>query len=184
MKCLGITDGLEQIRALERLHSSQRLCQRRFNIRSFECRSAASARFLVKLIRPDSGFLLLLTEYGIWPSSENPHLFNLLRQHSGISAGLIDLPGHMFVSSEIDLLVCYIQIILISGWVGILQSKSDASFIYISHDSWAVLGSTGSNDDVDAKLTGFDLNPELFTGSIQDLIQSDLKLHEARTSQG
>ena len=177
MKCLNTSDGLKEVRALERLHCSKRLCQRRFDIESFECRSAASARFLVRLIQPDSGFLLLITEYGIWPSSENRYLFNLLRQHSGVSACLVDLPGHLFLSSEINLVVCYIQVIFISGWGGILQSRSDASFIYISHDSWSVLGSTDPSDDVDAKLAGFRLNPEVFTGSIQDLIQSDSKLH-------
>ena len=44
--------------------------------------------------------LLLITEWGIWPSSENWHLYYKLRQTYGDSRLLPDAPGHLFLEHE------------------------------------------------------------------------------------
>ena len=177
LKCFTLLDSLQQIKKVEDLYGSRRFSQRRCDIRSLECRSAASARFIVGLLRPDFGMVFLVTEHGIWPSSENNYLFNLLRETSGVMAGLADLPGHVFDQSEVELLTCYLQIAMISGWGGVLWSKFDSSFVFISHDSWIVVGSAMKADELDGKLVKFGLTPEIFTGSLETLVSMSGRLN-------
>ncbi|HLQ52393.1 MAG TPA: hypothetical protein VK129_12900, partial [Terriglobales bacterium] len=44
--------------------------------------------------------LLWITEWGIWPSSENWHLYYMLRQSYSDQRLLQEAPGHLFLGHE------------------------------------------------------------------------------------
>src|SRR5579871_2633032 len=46
--------------------------------------------------------LLWITEWGIWPSSENHHLYYRLRQSYGDNRLLQEAPGHLFLEHETE----------------------------------------------------------------------------------
>jgi hypothetical protein len=64
--------------------------------------------------------LLWVTEYGIWPSSENQHLYYRLRQSYGDLDLLEDKPGHLFLAHESEDLASFLQLTMLNGWGGYL----------------------------------------------------------------
>src|SRR6266566_2493403 len=46
--------------------------------------------------------LLWITEWGIWPSSENWHLYYRLRQTYSDQGLLDEAPGHLFLEHEVE----------------------------------------------------------------------------------
>ena len=49
---------------------------------------------------PEDPVMLLLTEWGIWKSSENEHLYYRLRQSYGDCRFYYEAPGHVFLEHE------------------------------------------------------------------------------------
>ena len=99
-------------------------------------KSYALARTLVKWLDQSSGALLWITEYGIWPSSENLHLYNRLRKSYGDSSKLDVTPGHFFGSGEEDDLISFLELSLRFGWGGYLFGASTNNYFILSHDGW------------------------------------------------
>jgi hypothetical protein len=80
--------------------------------------------------------LLWITEWGIWPSSENWHLYYRLRQSYGDSSLLHEAPGHFFQNFEMEDLATFLQVAATNGWGGfVLPSAHYASFFF-SHDEY------------------------------------------------
>lgn len=80
--------------------------------------------------------LLWITEWGIWPSSENPHLFYRLRQTYGENRLLNEAPGHLFLKHEVPDLASFISVGIISGWGFHLQPSPYWVRGFVSHDKW------------------------------------------------
>jgi len=59
--------------------------------------------------------LLWVTEWGIWPSSENWHLYYKLRQSYGDTRLLEEAPGHLFLNYETADLASILQVCMMSG---------------------------------------------------------------------
>lgn len=86
---------------------------------------------------PVAGFRgLFLTEYGIWPSSEDWYLYYTLRRFSGDYRQIQDAPCHIFLSHEGAELFSFLSLALRSGWGGILFGNADDVSIAFSHDDW------------------------------------------------
>lgn len=96
----------------------------------------AAAKELVKCMPSNSGYFLLITEYGIWPSREDWGLFYKLRSAYGEKRELYESPGHVFGAYEKDDLHTYIFLMLCFGWGGYLVQNSASKFCFISHDGW------------------------------------------------
>lgn len=103
-----------------------------------QARSAWAARFLASLLGPGP-VLWWVTEWGVWPSSENAHLFAALRLAGGETRPLDEVPGHLFGASETGALVSYLQVALLSGWGGVALGLDGGSRLILSHDEWAML---------------------------------------------
>lgn len=80
--------------------------------------------------------LFWVTEYGIWNSSENLHLYYRLRQSYGDSRPLHEAPGHYFLRHEIPDLVTFLDLALQFGWGGHLFAGINEMRIFLSHDGW------------------------------------------------
>ena len=80
--------------------------------------------------------LLFITEWGIWPSSENWHLYYKLRQSYGDIRLLEDAPGHLCVEHEAEDLASFLQLSMLNGWGGYLLTAADYVNAFFSHDEY------------------------------------------------
>lgn len=101
-------------------------------------RTVAFARLFAGIVGPGP-VLWWVTESGIWPSSENPHLFAALRLAGGEARPLHEAPGHLFGSDETDALTSYLQVAILAGWGGIALGLENGGRFILSHDEWGLL---------------------------------------------
>jgi len=80
--------------------------------------------------------LLWITEWGIWPSSENWHLYYKLRHTYGDYRLLHEAPGHLFLPHETEDLASFLQIAMLNGWGGYVQTGADYVNVLFSHDEY------------------------------------------------
>ena len=80
--------------------------------------------------------LLWITEWGIWPSSENWHLYYKLRHAYGDQQLLQESPGHLFLEHEVEDLASFMQIAILSGWGGYILTDADYVNAFFSHDEY------------------------------------------------
>lgn len=100
-------------------------------------KSLQVSRMIVDSLGNFGGALLWITEFGIWPSSENWHLYYKLKSAYGASGDLVTEPGHRFFDYESADLVTFIDIVLRFGWGGHLFVFGESvSYAYLSHDGW------------------------------------------------
>jgi hypothetical protein len=87
-----------------------------FLIPSDSGKKTAIARLIATSFCEDAEGLLLITDWSIWPSSENLELFRLIRLALGESTSLNETPGHCFASNDRASLECFLDIILYYNW--------------------------------------------------------------------
>jgi hypothetical protein len=80
--------------------------------------------------------LLFITEWGIWPSSENWHLYYKLRQTYGDNRQLHDGPGHLFLEQEGEDLASFLQLSMLNGWGGYVLTEANSVNAFFSHDEY------------------------------------------------
>jgi hypothetical protein len=80
--------------------------------------------------------LLWITEWGIWPSSENLHLYYKLRQSYGDPRLLHEMPGHLFLGHESEDLASFLQVAMLNGWGGYILTQADYVNAFFSHDEY------------------------------------------------
>lgn len=80
--------------------------------------------------------LLFITEWGIWPSSENWHLYYKLRQTYGDNRLLHEAPGHLFLEHEAEDLASFLQLSMLNGWGGYVLTEANYVNALFSHDEY------------------------------------------------
>ena len=80
--------------------------------------------------------LLWMTEWGIWSSGENWHLYYKLRQSYGDHRLLEEAPGHLFLKHESEDLASFLQLAILNGWGGYLLTEADFVNAFFSHDEY------------------------------------------------
>ena len=80
--------------------------------------------------------LLWITEWGIWPSSENWHLYYRLRRSYGDHCLLQEAPGHLFLEHEAEDLASFFQLSMLNGWGGYVLTDANYSNLFFSHDEF------------------------------------------------
>lgn len=78
---------------------------------------------------------LLITEYGIWPSHENYHLYNCLRRGHGDNRPIFQAPFHGFYSYEVPEFLSFLDCALRFCWGGVIMGLT-GSIALFSHDGW------------------------------------------------
>jgi hypothetical protein len=94
------------------------------------------ARWIAATLPSRKPTLLFVTEWGIWPSSENWHLCYKLRQSYGDNRSLHEAPGHLFLEHESEDLASFLQISILKGWGGYVLSEADYVNAFFSHDEY------------------------------------------------
>lgn len=80
--------------------------------------------------------LLWITEWSIWPSSENWHLYYKVRHSYHDLRLLHEAPGHYFLDYEVEDLGTYLQVAMLNGWGGYVLTKADYINAFFSHDEY------------------------------------------------
>ncbi len=80
--------------------------------------------------------LLWITEWDIWPSSENWHLYYKLRHSHRDMKLLQESPGHLFLGHESEDLTSFLQIAMLNGWGGYILTQADYVNAFFSHDEF------------------------------------------------
>ena len=80
--------------------------------------------------------LLWMTEWGIWPSSENWHLYYKLRQSYSDHRLLHEAPGHLCLEHEAEDLGSFLQVGMHNGWGGYVLTHADYANLFFSHDEF------------------------------------------------
>lgn len=87
--------------------------------------------------------LLFVTEWGVWPSSENWHLYYKLRRTYGDNRLLDEAPGHLFLEHEAEDLASFIQLTMLNGWGGYVLTEANYVNAFISHDEYITFFGNG-----------------------------------------
>ncbi len=80
--------------------------------------------------------LLWITEWSIWPSSENWHLYYKLRHSYSDMRLLHEAPGHLFLEHESEDLTSFLQTAMLNGWGGYILTQADYVNAFFSHDEY------------------------------------------------
>jgi hypothetical protein len=93
-------------------------------------------RFIEGSLQPREHCLLWTTEWGVWPNSENWHLYYRLRQGYADQRLIHEAPGHLFLDFEGADLISFLEIGLIAGWDMHLIPTKGCGRVFVSHDEW------------------------------------------------
>jgi hypothetical protein len=102
-------------------------------------RTAWFASLLAQYMGPFEECLLWVTQYGVWPSTENMHLFDRLRYSYGEKRPLDDAPGQVFLTDDLADLCSFIQICLLCLWDFHLIANPSQTRVFVSHDEFVHL---------------------------------------------
>jgi hypothetical protein len=93
-------------------------------------------RFIELALQPRDHCLLWVSAWGVWPSSENWHLYYRLRGSYGDQRLIHEGPGHLFQQYENADLVTFLEVGFVSGWDMHLVPTAGYGRVFVSHDEW------------------------------------------------
>ena len=99
-------------------------------------RLAYRTRWIAENLPYRQPVLLWITEWGIWSSSENWHLYDLLRKSHAEHRLLAEAPGHLFLDYETADLASFLQVSIMNGWGGYLLTEAGYLNAFFSHDEY------------------------------------------------
>jgi hypothetical protein len=99
------------------------------------------ARRLFSLVASDSETLVLVDDWGVWPSSQHMPLFTRFREALGEHRPLIEAPAHVVTPADTDDSISIVAASLLFIWdcYGISSTGRDA--FCISHDEYCYFAS-------------------------------------------
>jgi hypothetical protein len=127
---------------------------------SFEgerARSYALAGKFAEWFGPFETCSLMVSETGIWPSSENLHLYYKVRDAYGEKRRVSEMPGHVFLKHEQPDLITFLDLLIQFGWGAMLFKYPQTASMVISHDEWIVLNAEERLEPVAAQAEEFGL---------------------------
>ena len=138
------TNGVQLDPAGRPIQISNRFSHVRFLLPQTPGQLTWLCRFISRCLEPRSECLLWVTETGVWPSSENWHVYYRLRQSYGDLRQLQEAPGHLFLNYESADLATFLQVGLVHGWDMFVLPRLDyggpgTAQAFISHDEWVLL---------------------------------------------
>ena len=91
-------------------------------------------------LQPRDTCLLWVTDFDIFPSSENHHLYYRLRQSYGDLRLLNEAPGHLCLKHETPEVVTLVQLSILFGWDVHLIPTVGYGRAFVCHDEWVEIG--------------------------------------------
>lgn len=133
----------------------------RVSIDSERHRAFFIAKAAVQLLGEFESALMWVTDFGIWPSSENRHLYGRLRHALGDSGTLNTTPGHLFLRHEFDDFITFVHLALEFGWGMNIVTKPAYRWIHASHDGWLRIVHPPIDTDVVQHVKGWSVSFEV-----------------------
>lgn len=97
---------------------------------------ALLSRHIADTLSSGDQALVMICEWGVWPSEEFSALFTRAMAGYGDARTLVEAPGFLFSQEETDDLRDIIRVGIISGWdAAMLHSSGEVGF-FVSHDEW------------------------------------------------
>ena len=120
----------------DRPERQPRLPSLRFALPQPAHRLFAFSSYVASAITSGDSCLVWITEYGVWPSNENTHLYYRLRESYGDHRLLHEAPAHLCLKHEAADLITVLQLALLFGWDAYLLPESDHVAAFCSHDEF------------------------------------------------
>ena len=98
------------------------------------------SRCIESALQPRQTCLLWVTDFGIFPSNENHHLYYRLRQSYGDVRLLHEAPGHLCLDYERPEVVTLVHLCILFGWDVHLIPTVGYGRAFVCHDEWAEIG--------------------------------------------
>jgi hypothetical protein len=96
--------------------------------------------FLARYVAHETTFrqpcLLRVTNWDIWPSSNNWHLYYRLRQSYGDRLLIDEAPGHLFLHHEAEDLTTFLHAAMLFGWDAQFKPEAPYFAAELSHDGF------------------------------------------------
>jgi hypothetical protein len=99
------------------------------------------ARELVRAVGPWESCLLWITTYGVWPSSENLHLYYRFRSSYRETSHLGERPALLALKHEAVDMESFLHFAVLFGWDAHLVTAEDYARVFVSHDGFATVSS-------------------------------------------
>ena len=119
-------------------------------------------RAIEQALQPRSHCFIWMTETGVWPSSENLHLFYRLRQSYGENRLVSETPGHLCLGFEQADLITLMQLAILFAWDAHAMPVTGYARAFISHDEYVVISSDSKEIIKEAKKSLADLKPKVY----------------------
>ncbi len=126
--------------------------------RDFKVPSDAGQRMallheLFRSIPKEQEILLWFTDWGVWPSSERPHMFERFRDSYGEHRPLIEAPAYVFSPAECDDLISFAGFGILFLWDCNVITATGDTWLFLSHDEigWLCGGLPSPNSAPEVK---------------------------------
>jgi hypothetical protein len=98
------------------------------------------SRCVESALQPRESCLVWISDWGIFPSNENQHLYYRLRQSYGDHRLLHEAPGHLCLQYEAAEVVTLVHLCILHGWDVHLVPAVGYARAFVSHDEWVEIG--------------------------------------------
>ena len=89
---------------------------------------------LFRSIPADQEILLWFTQWGVWPSSERPHMFERFRASYGERRPLSDAPAFVFSPAEREDLISFAGFAILFLWDCHVLAATGDTWLFLIHD--------------------------------------------------
>lgn len=101
------------------------------------------------LLQPRRACLLWITEFDIWDSNTNWHLYYRLRQSYGDQRQLYHAPGHLFLNDEAPDMVSFVQLAALFGFdAHLIPDVTGYGRAFVSHDEFVEFAANEANPEL------------------------------------
>jgi hypothetical protein len=83
---------------------------------------------------PTDEALLWITEWGVWPSCERPHMFERFKDSYGEYRSLSHAPAYVFSSAEGEDLISFVGFAVLFLWDCHVITAMKDTWLFLSHD--------------------------------------------------
>jgi hypothetical protein len=98
------------------------------------------SRVIESALQPRRACLVWVTNWGIFHSNENEHLYYRLRQSYGDARLLHEAPGHLCLEYERPEVVTLVYLSMLFGWDVHLIPSVGFGRAFVCHDEWFEIG--------------------------------------------
>ncbi len=98
------------------------------------------ARCIESALQPRTSCLVWVTEWGVFPSGQNLHLFYRFRETYGDRRLLHEAPGHLCLEYESAEVVTLVHLGILFGWDVHLIPTAGYARAFVSHHAWVDFG--------------------------------------------